>query len=89
MRATIIVRGLVQGVGYRFFTVDQAKTFNVRGFAKNLPDGNVEIVAEGDEGAIKGFIEQLKIGPRSAHVKAVDVEWIDSEFGFTEFDIRY
>lgn len=89
MRANIIIQGLVHGVGYRFFAVEQAKNFNVRGYAKNLPNGNVEIVAEGDEGAIKGFIEQLRIGPSSAHVSAVDIEWTDSEFGFTGFDIRY
>jgi acylphosphatase len=89
MRANIIVQGLVQGVGYRFFAVEQAKNFNVQGYAKNLPNGNVEIIAEGGEGAIKGFIEQLRIGPPSAQISAVDVEWTDSEFGFTEFDIRY
>jgi len=89
MRATIIVQGLVQGVGYRFFAVEQARHFSIRGYAKNLPNGDVEIVAEGDEGAIKGFIEQVRVGPASAHVSAVDVQWKDSEFGFTDFDIRY
>lgn len=89
MRATIIVQGLVQGVGYRFFAVEYARRFNIRGYAKNLSNGNVEIVAEGDESAIKGFVEQLKIGPPSSHVSAVDVTWNDSEFGFSDFDIRY
>ncbi|MBN2620827.1 acylphosphatase [candidate division WOR-3 bacterium] len=89
MRALIIVQGIVHGVGYRFFAVEQAKRFMIRGYAKNLPDNTVEIVAEGDENAIKGFVEQLRIGPPSAHVSAVDVEWKDSEFGFSDFDIRY
>lgn len=89
MRALIIVQGLVQGVGYRFFAVEQAKRFMIRGYTKNLPNGNVEIVAEGDEHAINGFIEQLRIGPAAAHVSAVDVEWKDSELGFSDFDIRY
>jgi acylphosphatase len=89
MRATIIIQGLVQGVGYRFFAIEQAKRFNIRGFTKNLVNGNVEVVAEGDEGAVKGLIEQLKIGPVSAHVSAIDVQWHDSELGFTDFDIRY
>jgi len=89
MRANIVVQGLVQGVGYRFFAVEHAKKFKIRGYAKNLSNGNVEIIAEGDKGAINGFIEQLRIGPSSAHVSAVDVAWTDSEFNFTEFDIRY
>jgi len=89
MKATIIVQGMVQGVGYRFFAVDQAKQYKIRGYAKNLPNGDVEVVAEGDEGLIKDYIEQLKVGPVSAHVTAVDVEWSDTEFGFNNFDIRY
>ena len=89
MKATIIIQGVVQGVGYRFFAVDQAKQYNIRGYAKNLPNGDVEVVAEGDEGMIKDYIEQLKVGPVSAHVTGVNVEWIESEFGFKNFDIRY
>jgi acylphosphatase len=89
MRATIIVKGVIQGVGYRFFTVERANRFNIRGYVKNLANSNVEVVAEGDEGAIKGFVEELRIGPTSAHVTGVEVEWSDSEFGFSNFDIRY
>lgn len=83
------MRGVVQGVGYRFFAVEQAKQHNILGYAKNLPNGDVEIVAEGDEGMIKDFIKQLTIGPVSAHVTKVSVEWNDSEYRFDNFDIRY
>jgi acylphosphatase len=89
MKAVIIVQGFVQGIGYRFFTVEQAKRYKVKGYVRNLPDGGVEVIAEGDEGLLKDFIRALKIGPASAHVTGIDVKWSDTEFGFTDFDIRY
>lgn len=89
MRALIIVQGLVQGVGYRFFAVEMAKQYNIKGYARNLPDGNVEVVAEGDEGMIKDFIKRLKVGPPSARVTGVEIKWDDGDFGFENFDIRF
>lgn len=89
MKAIIIVQGNVQGVGYRFYVVEQARIYNIKGYTQNLPDGTVKVVAEGDQGMIEDFIKQLKIGPVSAHVSAVDVQWNDIESGFTDFDIRY
>ena len=85
----IIVQGLVQGVGYRFFTVEIAEQYNIKGYARNLPDGNVEVVAEGDEGMLNDFIKRLKIGPPSARVTGVDIKWDDADSGFENFDIRY
>ena len=89
MKALIIVQGLVQGVGYRFFTVEMAKQYNIKGYARNLPDGNVEVVAEGDEGMINDFIKRLKVGPASARVTGVDIKWDEADFGFENFDIRF
>lgn len=89
MKATIIVQGVVQGVGYRFFTVEIAKQYNIKGYARNLPDGNVEVIAEGDEGMINDFIKRLKVGPPSARVTGIDIRWDDVEFGFETFDIRF
>ena len=89
MKAQIIVQGIVQGVSYRFFTVDMAKQYNIRGYCRNLSDGNVEVIAEGDEGMVNEFIKQLKIGPPAAHVTGIDVKWDNSDSGFDDFDIRY
>jgi acylphosphatase len=89
MKATIIVQGLVQGVGYRFFAVDIAKQYNIKGYARNLLDGNVEVIAEGDEGMLNEFIKRLKVGPGSARVTGIDVKWDDTDFGFDSFDIRF
>jgi len=89
MRAIIVVQGFVQGVGYRFFAIEQAQRFNIKGYVRNLSDGNVEVVAEGDEGMLNDFIKKLKVGPPSARVTGIDVEWNDEENGFTNFDVRF
>jgi len=89
MRAKIVLQGLVQGVGYRFFVVDRAKQYNITGYVQNLPNGNVEVIAEGAQGILKEFIKELRIGPVSAHITGIDVQWKEGEYGFTEFDIRF
>lgn len=89
MKAQIIVQGIVQGVSYRFFTVDMAKQYNIRGYCRNLSDGNVEVIAEGDEGMVNEFIKQLKIGPPAAHVTGIDIKWDDTDSEFDNFGIRY
>ncbi len=89
MKAVIVIQGLVQGVGYRFFAIEQAKRFSIKGYVQNLSNSNVEVVAEGNEGMLKDFIKKLKIGPPSAHVTGVDVRWNDEECGFTNFDVRF
>ena len=89
MKAQIIVQGIVQGVSYRFFTVDMAKQYNIRGYCRNLPDGNVEVIAEGNESMVNEFIKQLKIGPSAAHVTGIDVKWDNTDSGFDNFEIKY
>lgn len=89
MKATIIVQGMVQGVGYRFFAIEQARVYRINGYAQNLPDSTVKVVAEGDRGLIEDFIKQLAIGPVSCRVTAVDVTWDDAESGFSNFEIRF
>jgi len=89
MKAEIIVQGIVQGVNYRFFTVNMAKQYNIRGYCRNLLDGNVEVIAEGDKGMLNEFIKRLKIGPPSAHVTGINVKWDNTDSGFDGFDIRY
>jgi acylphosphatase len=89
VKAEITVQGVVQGVGYRFFVINQAHLFDVKGYVRNLPNGSVEVVAEGDRGMVKDFIERLRIGPLSAHVTGVDVKWHEKDSGFTEFRLQY
>lgn len=87
MRAHIIVSGLVQGVGFRYFIYRKATELELRGFVRNLYNGDVEIVVEGEKDKIQILIEHAKIGPRSAFVKDVQVEWEEDKNEFTDFRI--
>ncbi len=86
--AHIIVSGLVQGVGYRFFVSRKAEGLGLTGFVRNLPDGNVEVLAGGHRGLIEDLVAALKIGPRAARVKAVSLEWVTSSEEYDRFEIR-
>ena len=67
-----IVKGLVQGVGYRFFTQRAAARHQVRGYVKNMDDGRVEILAEGDEKAVENFKHDLTAGPTYSKVEHIE-----------------
>jgi acylphosphatase len=62
----LIVRGRVQGVGFRYSTVDQGRRLGLDGWARNLPDGAVEVVATGDSAAVERLVEWCRRGPPSA-----------------------
>ncbi len=88
MRAHILVTGLVQGVGFRYFIYKKAVELDLKGFVRNLYDENVEIVVEGDKDKIQILIEHANIGPRMAHVKDVKVQWEEDKNEFQDFRIR-
>jgi len=67
-----LVKGRVQGVGYRYFVLREAEGLGVAGFARNLPDGSVEVVAEGDDARLSQLEERLKKGPSFARVSGVE-----------------
>jgi acylphosphatase len=67
-----LVRGRVQGVGYRYFVLRKAEALGLSGFARNLPDGVVEVVAEGDERTLVELETLLKEGPAFASVSHVE-----------------
>jgi acylphosphatase len=89
VRARIIVSGLVQGVFYRATMQEVARSLGVTGWVRNLPDGRVEAVAEGDEEAVKKLIEWAWRGPRLARVENVEVKWEDYRGEFRDFYIRW
>ena len=84
-RAHLFVSGLVQGVGYRYFAIRKATGYGLKGFAKNLIDGRVEVVAEGEKGIIEEFIKELRRGPISAQVTDIRIEWEKPTFEFEGF----
>jgi acylphosphatase len=69
-----VVGGRVQGVGFRHFTESAADRTGVSGWVRNLPDGRVEISAEGEADAIERFERQIRLGPAGARVDHVEVE---------------
>ena len=87
--AKIILYGIVQGVGFRWFAMDSAKKYGVTGWVRNRLRGDVEIYAEAPKETILKFIEDLKTGPRFARVESADVEWKQATGKFSDFTIRH
>lgn len=75
VRMTAIVSGHVQGVGYRAFVRSQATDLLIAGQVENLPDGRVEVIAEGLRGDIELLLVRMRTGPAHSAVSAIDVEW--------------
>lgn len=86
MARRAVVRGRVQGVGYRFFALRAARELGLNGWVRNLPDGTVETLAEGDEAAMAQFLARLGHGPLTSRVDGVEVETAEPQ-GLTSFDI--
>jgi acylphosphatase len=87
-RAHLIISGLVQGVGYRYYTMACARRRALSGWVRNLDSGQVEAVVEGEEGLICDLIKELRIGPRMAAVNDVTVEWEEYVGQFQDFIIE-
>ncbi|GGL40567.1 acylphosphatase [Sporolactobacillus putidus] len=83
----LMVQGLVQAVGFRYFTWQKASEQHITGWVRNRMDGSVEIVAEGSETNIDRFIKTIKKGSPFSHVQKVDVYLYDHPEHFTTFDI--
>lgn len=84
------VSGVVQGVGFRFFTIHKAHRYHITGWVKNLYDGRVEIEAEGKKENLILFLEDIKTGPSSGHVSGVTEEWHEIGFPrYRNFSIAY
>jgi acylphosphatase len=81
-----VVHGDVQGVFFRRFAKEKADSLDVFGYAKNLEDGTVEVVAQGKESALKTFLESISAGPENAQVESLNVMWGKVEEPYTKFD---
>jgi len=88
-RAEILVNGLVQGVGFRYFVVRLAEKLGLKGYTKNLYTGEVYTVVEGELMMIEEFFNKIKIGPSHADVKNASIKWGDYKNEFTKFEVRY
>jgi acylphosphatase len=88
IRLEAVVRGRVQGVGYRYFVGDEAERLGLVGWVANEPDGSVRCVAEGPRRMLDQLEAALWVGPYAARVEAVSVTWSPAGVGFTGFTIR-
>ena len=88
-RARILITGLVQGVLFRKEMMDTARSLGVTGWVRNLRDGRVEAVAEGEKTQLEELIRFCQIGPTGARVKSVEVSWSDYLGEFRGFRITH
>ena len=87
-RAHVYYEGRVQGVGFRFTTAGAARPYDVTGFVRNLRDGRTELVAEGKQREIKGFLEDVSAAMQG-YIRNEDVSWHDHTGEFDGFSVRY
>jgi|SRR5712692_6248789 len=87
VRARIIIDGLVQGVFFRREVTDLARRLGITGWVRNLKDGRVEAIAEGDKNRVDQLIRFCHSGPPAARVRHVEVEWLDPTGEFRGFRI--
>lgn len=89
VRVRVLVDGRVQGVAYRFFAEKYAARLGVTGWVRNLPDGRVEVVAEGTSDRVEAFLERLKEGPSLARVDGFAVRHEAATGEFKDFRIVF
>ncbi|BCX15198.1 MAG: hypothetical protein KatS3mg097_090 [Candidatus Parcubacteria bacterium] len=83
----IRIYGLVQGVGFRFFTLEKANLFNIKGYVRNLNDGSLEIIAQGSEQSLLKFLSLVKQGPLLSRVENLEIVFKKPRIIFKKFDI--
>lgn len=89
VRVRILVSGRVQGVGFRYAAVREGRRLNLRGWVRNMPDGRVEVVAEGPENAVQKMVTWCHAGPPAALVTAVQHARIEMNEHLEGFGVRW
>ncbi len=84
-----LVRGRVQGVGFRYFVIEKALSMGLRGYARNTDDGSVEVLAQGPRPTLENLLTLLRRGPGAAHVHDVDVAWSEPSTHLSGFHVRF
>ncbi len=88
-RLQAVISGRVQGVGFRDFVRREAASRGITGYVRNSDDGaRVEVVAEGEDAALRALVEALRAGPRFARVERVDETYSDASNGFARFSVE-
>lgn len=89
VRAHVKIKGRVQGVCFRSYTIDKADQLCLTGWVRNNPDGSVEAVFEGEEEKVKEAVDWCHHGPPNAHVSEVNVDWLPYTGEFSGFTVAY
>ena len=89
IRAHVFISGRVQGVFFRYNTRREALKRGLKGWVRNLFDGRVEAVFEGDRKTVEDMLERCRIGPPHARVDRVDVKWEDYRGECKDFYVKY
>jgi len=89
VRARLLISGRVQGVAFRWETLQAAERCRVNGWVRNLPDGRVEAVVEGPRQQVTDLIDWCRKGPPVARVDSLDIQWEDFSGEFREFKITH
>jgi acylphosphatase len=87
-RVHLVITGRVQGVAFRAYTVDEARRAGVAGWARNLPDGAVEVEAEGERAAVEALVAFCRRGPPAARVDHVRETWGPYRGELEGFEVR-
>ena len=87
-RLHAFVRGRVQGVGFRNFTLQSARRLGLAGWVRNRIDGSVEVVAEGPREVLEAFVSVLRRGPAMAYVTEVETSWTPPQGEAAPFRVR-
>jgi len=88
IRAEVIVSGLVQGVGYRYFVLRKARALDVTGYVRNLPAGEVMAIIEGEPHEVDELFQAMKIGPFGAHISRFTIDRSEASGEFHTFEVR-
>ncbi len=85
-----VVRGRVQGVGFRDYVYTRARFLRLDGYVRNLPDGrSLEVLAEGPRSTLEQLLAYLRDGPRLARVDAVETEWHEPTGSYQDFGVAF
>jgi len=88
-RLKALIHGRVQGVYYRAFASRTARSLCLKGYVKNLSNGDVEIEAEGEKGPLEELLLRLEAGPDGAVVEKIDITWPEYTGKYSAFDVRF
>jgi len=88
-RAKLIIKGIVQGVNFRYYTQREANKYGLTGWVRNLPDGSVAALFEGEEEKVEAMIQWCRHGPPSAHVTELIVHPEEYKGEFQSFSIAF